>query len=116
MTHRWALASLESYVIWTRDISFLHAWGSDATVDRSVSGHKLPVQRIMRNRRMPNIRHMVEYTYAFMKRMFHFAHVMITTVQLVRVKAYSTAICYSVMRARFLDRIALAIDVTIRKA
>jgi IS5 family transposase len=49
---------------------------------------------------------MVEHPYAFMKRMFHFAHVMVTTVQRVRVKTYFTAICYNLLRARFLDRIA----------
>jgi IS5 family transposase len=38
--------------------------------------------------------------------MFHFGHVMVTTVQRVRVKTYFTAICYNLVRARFLDRIA----------
>jgi hypothetical protein len=35
-----------------------------------------------------------------------FGHVMVTTVQRVRVKTYLTAICYNLVRARFLDRIA----------
>ena len=38
--------------------------------------------------------------------MFHIGHVMVTTVQRVRVKTYFTAICYNLVRARFLDRIA----------
>ena len=38
--------------------------------------------------------------------MFHFFHVIVTTVQRVRVKTYFTAMCYNLMRARFLDRIA----------
>ena len=47
-----------------------------------------------------------QITHAFMKRMFRFAHTMVTTVQRVRVKTYFTAMCYNLMRARFLDRIA----------
>ena len=49
---------------------------------------------------------MVEHLYASMKRMFGFAHTMVTTVQRVRVKTYFTAMCYNLLRARFLDRIA----------
>ncbi|MEM0136065.1 MAG: hypothetical protein QXU18_12720 [Thermoplasmatales archaeon] len=48
---------------------------------------------------------MVEHPYAFFKRMFHFAHVMVMTVTPVRVKIYFTAICYNVMRTRFLEGI-----------
>ncbi|MDA8055591.1 MAG: hypothetical protein M0Z77_08115 [Thermoplasmatales archaeon] len=48
----------------------------------------------------------MEHPYGFMKRMFHFAHAMVTTVQRVRVKTYFTAICYNLVRARFLDRTA----------
>ncbi len=33
-------------------------------------------------------------------------HVMVTTVQRLRVKTYLTAISYNLVRARFLDRIA----------
>ena len=42
--------------------------------------------------------------------MFHFFHVIVTTVQRVRVKTYLTAMCYNLVRARFLDRTAQAID------
>ena len=38
--------------------------------------------------------------------MFRFGHVMVTTVQRVRVKTYFTAMCYNLVRAIFLDRIA----------
>ena len=48
----------------------------------------------------------MEHPYAFFKGMFHFFHVMVTTVQRVRVKTYFTAMCYNLVRARFLDRIA----------
>ena len=80
--------------------------GINGTMDRSVRDHPLPVKSIRRNICISRIRSMVEHPYAFFKRMFHFGHVMVTTVQRVRVKTYFTAICYNLVRARFLDRIA----------
>ena len=80
--------------------------GINGTMDRAVRGHPLPVKSIRRNLRISRIRSAVEHPYAFFKSMFHFAHVMVTTVQRVRVKTYFTAMCYNLVRARFLDRIA----------
>ena len=80
--------------------------GINATMDRSVRSHKLPIKSIRRNLRISRVRSMVEHLYAFFKGMFHFFHVMVTTVQRVRVKTYFTAICYNLMRSRYLDRIA----------
>ena len=80
--------------------------GINGTMDRSVRGRALPVKSIQRNIRISRIRSMVEHPFAFFKRMFRFDHVMVTTVQRVRVKTYFTAICYNLVRARFLDRIA----------
>ena len=80
--------------------------GINGTMDRAVRGHRLPMKSIHRNLRISRIRSLVEHPYAFMKRMFGFAHTMVTTVQRVRVKTYFTAMCYNLMRARFLDRIA----------
>ena len=80
--------------------------GISGNMDRSVRGHPLPVKSIRRNIRISKIRSAVEHPYAFLKGMFHFGHVMVTTVQRVRVKTYLTAICYNLVRARFLDRIA----------
>ena len=80
--------------------------GINGTMDRSVRGHALPLKSIRRNIRISRIRSTVEHPYAFFKRMFHFGHVMVTTEQRVRVKTYFTAICYNLVRARFLDRIA----------
>jgi len=56
--------------------------GINGTMDRSVRGHP----------------------FAFMKGTFHFFHVMVTTVQ--RAETYFTAMCYNLVRSRFLDRIA----------
>lgn len=49
-----------------------------------------------------------DHPYAFMKRIFHFDRTMVTTVQRNRDKAHFTAICYNLVRARFLDTIAVA--------
>jgi IS5 family transposase len=45
----------------------------------------------------------VEHRYAFLKRVFHFLHVMVTTVERVRVKTYFIAIFYGLVRARFFN-------------
>ena len=80
--------------------------GINGTMDRAVRGHKLPMKSIRRNLRISRIRSLVEHPYTFIKRMFRFAHTMVTTVQRVRVKTYFTAMCYNLIRARFLDRAA----------
>ena len=80
--------------------------GINRTMDRSVRGHPLPVKSIRRNLRISKIRTAVEHPYAFFREMFHFDRVMVTTVQRVRVKTYFTAMCYNLVIARFLDRIA----------
>jgi IS5 family transposase len=69
-------------------------------------GHPLPAKSIRRNLRIYRNRSAVEHPYAFFKNMFRFFHVMVTTVQRVRVKVNFTAMCYNLVRARFLDRIA----------
>lgn len=78
--------------------------GIDGTMDRAGRGHKLSMKSVRRNLRISRIRSLVEHPYAFMKRMFGFAHTMVTTVQRVRVKTYFTAMCYNLMRARFLGQ------------
>jgi IS5 family transposase len=80
--------------------------GINGTMDRSVRDHPLPVKSIRRNIRISKIRSAVEHPYAFFKRMFRFGHVMVTTVQRARVKTYFTAMCYNLVRGRFLDRTA----------
>ncbi len=75
-------------------------------MDRAVRGHPPPVKRIRGNLRISKIRSAVEHHYAFFKSMFHFVHVMVTTVQRIRVRTFFKAICYNLVRARFLDMIA----------
>jgi len=79
--------------------------GINGTMDRAGRDHKLPIKSVRRNLRISRIRSAVEHPYAFFKNMFHFFHVMVTTVQRVRVKTYFTAMCYNLVGARFLDRI-----------
>jgi len=50
----------------------------------------------------------VEHPYAFFKGMFHFGHVMVTTVQRVRVKTCLIAICYNLVKEGLLDRTVLS--------
>ena len=60
--------------------------GFNGTMDRNVRNHKLPIESIRRNLRISKKRSLVEYPYAIMKRVFHFSHVMVTTIRRVRVK------------------------------
>jgi len=60
--------------------------GIDGTMDRSVRNHKLSIEPIRRNLRISRKRSLVEYPYSIIKRVFHFSHVMVTTVKRVRVK------------------------------
>jgi len=95
-------------IICYRDKGYLgsECKGINGPMDRSVRGHPLPVKSIRRNMRISRIRSAVEHPFAFMKGMIHFFHVMVTTVQSVRVKTYFTSICYNLVRDRFLERIA----------
>ena len=71
--------------------------GIDGTMGRSVRNHKLSIESVRRNLRISRKRSLVEYPYSIMKRMFHFSHVMITTVKPVRVKFMFACFAYNVM-------------------
>lgn len=62
----------------------------------------MPIKSVLRNLRISRIRSMVEHPYALFKGIFHFAYVMVTTVQRAIVNVYFTAECYILVRARFL--------------
>ena len=61
--------------------------GIDATLDRAVRGHKLPIESIRRNLRITRKRSRGERPYSVIKRTFHSGHVFVTTIPRVRVKA-----------------------------
>lgn len=62
-------------------------------MNMTVRALPLPVKSIRRDLPISRIRSLFEYPYAFFKGIFHFFHVMVTTVQRVRVKTYFTTIC-----------------------
>ena len=70
--------------------------GIDGTMDRSVRDHKLSMESMRRNLRISRKRSLVEYPYAIMKRLFHFSHVMVTTLRRVRVKFMIACFAYNV--------------------
>ena len=57
----------------------------------------------MRNLRISRKRSLVEYPYAIMKRMFHFSHVMVTTVKRVRVKFMFACFAYNVHALKIIN-------------
>ena len=103
MIHRSISVFSESYVTGTKGYFGSDCRGINGTMDRSVRGYKLPTKSIRRNLRLSRIRSMVKHPYAFFKEMFRFGHVMVATVQRVRVKAYCIAVCYCLVRTRFLN-------------
>ena len=60
--------------------------GIDGIMDRSVRNNKLSIESVRRNLWISRKRSLVKYPYAKMRRVFHFSHVMGTTVKRVRVK------------------------------
>ncbi len=60
--------------------------GIDGTMDRSVRNHKLSIESVRRNRRISRKRSLVEYPHVVIKGVFHFGHVLVTTIRRVRAK------------------------------
>ena len=60
--------------------------GIDATMDKSLRGHKLPIESIRRNIRITRKRSRGERPYSVIKTIFHGGHVFVTTIPRVRVK------------------------------
>ena len=66
--------------------------GRNGTMDHSVRCHPLPIKNIRRKLRISRIRSIVKHPNAFFEGIFRFGHVMVTTVQEVKVKTYLTAV------------------------
>ena len=77
--------------------------GIDGTMDRRVRNHDLSVESKRRNIRISRKRSMVEYPYATMKRIFHFSHVMVTTIRRVRVKFMFACFAYNVHALKIIN-------------
>ena len=89
--------------------------GIDATMDRAVRGHKLPIESIRRNIRITRKRSRGERPYSVMKRTFRGGHTYVTTVPRVRVKAMFMCLGHNLLNLLSLKRrgkIASAIEVS----
>ena len=89
--------------------------GIDATLDRAVRGHKLPIESIRRNLRITRKRSRGERPYSVMKRTFRGGHTYVTTVPRVRVKAMFMCLGHNLFNLLSLKRrgkIASAIEVS----
>ena len=71
--------------------------GIDATMDKSLRGHKLPMESIRRNMRITGKRSRGERPYSVIKTIFHGGHVFVTTVPGVRVKNMFACLGHNLM-------------------
>ena len=65
--------------------------------------HDLSVKSVRRNKRFLGKRSLVEYTYAIMKRVFHFSQVMITLGRRVRVKFMFACFAYNMYTLKMIQ-------------
>ena len=72
--------------------------GWDATMRRGVRGHPLGIWDRLRNRRINNRRAPVERVFAVLKRVFRGGHVLVTTVERVRVKMVFSCLCFNLVQ------------------
>lgn len=83
--------------------------GIDGTMEREVKGKKLTVKSIRRNLRISRKRSKGERPYSVIKRIFHGAHVLVTTVIRVRVKAMFMCLAYNLFNfisLRWIDSVS----------
>jgi IS5 family transposase len=78
--------------------------GIDATMDRAVRGHNLPIESIRRNLRIARKRSRGERPYSVMKRIFRGGHTFVTTVPRVRVKAMFMCLGHNLFNLLSLER------------
>jgi IS5 family transposase len=71
--------------------------GIDATMDKSLRDHKLPMESIRRNMRITRKRSRGERPYSVIKTIFHGGHVFVTTVPRVRVKNMFACLGHNLM-------------------
>jgi len=72
--------------------------GFDATMRRGVRGHPLSALDRLRNSRIGSKRRPVERVFAVLKRVFLSGHVLVTTVDRVRVKMVFSCFCFNLLR------------------
>ena len=72
--------------------------GYSATMRRGVRGHPLGIRDRLRNRRINRKRAPGERPFALIKRVFNAGHVLVTTVQRVRVKMVFACFCFNLVQ------------------
>ena len=72
--------------------------GWDGTMRRGVRGHPLGIWDRMRNKRISRKRAPGERPFAVIKRVFHAGHVLVTTVDRVRVKMVFACLCFNLVQ------------------
>jgi IS5 family transposase len=72
--------------------------GYDATMRRATRGHPLGIRDLLRNRRINRKRAPGERPFAVIKRVFNAGHVLVTTVERVRVKMVFVCFCFNLMQ------------------
>jgi IS5 family transposase len=72
--------------------------GYSATMRRGVRGRPLGIRDRLRNRRINRKRAPGERPFAVIKRVFNAGHVVVTTVQRVRVKMVFTCLCFNLVQ------------------
>jgi IS5 family transposase len=72
--------------------------GYDATMRRGVRGHPLGIRGRLRNRRINRKRAPGERPFAVIKRVFNAGHVLLTTVERVRVKMVFSCFCFNLVQ------------------
>ncbi len=72
--------------------------GYDATMRRGVRGHPLGIRGRLRNRRINRKRAPGERPFAMIKRVFNAGHVLLTTVERVRVKMVFSCFCFNLVQ------------------
>jgi IS5 family transposase len=72
--------------------------GYDATMRRGVRGHPLGIRDRLRNRRISRKRAPGERPFAMIKRVFNAGHVLVTTVERVRVKMVFACLCFNLVQ------------------
>ena len=77
--------------------------GYDATMRRATRGHPLSVWDRLRNRRINSRRAPAERVFAVLKRVFGAGHVLVTTVERVRVKMTFACLCFNLVQMRGLS-------------
>lgn len=72
--------------------------GYDATMKRASRGHPLAIRDRLRNRRIARRRAPGERPFAVLKRVFDAGHVLVTTVERVRVKMVFACLCFNLLQ------------------